>query len=48
LIKAQIAKTQLELHSQEELGCISVGTYITPAILVANLVNIERKSLFNS
>jgi membrane fusion protein (multidrug efflux system) len=43
LIKAQIAKPQLELHSQEELGCVPfLGTYITPAILVANLVNIGK------
>jgi membrane fusion protein (multidrug efflux system) len=35
----QIAKTQLE-PSQEELGSISVEP-INPAILVANLVNIE-------
>jgi hypothetical protein len=34
-----LPKPQLELHL-EELRSI-VGTYITPAILVANLVNIE-------
>jgi hypothetical protein len=38
-----LPKPQLELHSQEELlRSISVGTYITPAILVANLVNIGK------
>jgi membrane fusion protein (multidrug efflux system) len=42
LIKAQIPKPQLELHSQEELLRSFLGTYITPAILVANLVNIGK------
>jgi membrane fusion protein (multidrug efflux system) len=42
LIKAQIAKTAVRApFSGIGLRSISVGTYITPAILVANLVNIE-------
>jgi membrane fusion protein (multidrug efflux system) len=37
-----LPKPQLELHSQEGSFAFSVGTYITPAILVANLVNIGK------
>jgi membrane fusion protein (multidrug efflux system) len=42
LIKAQIAKTAVRAPFSGRIGLrsISVGTYITPAILVANLVNI--------
>jgi hypothetical protein len=44
LIKAQIAKTAVRAPFSGRIGLrsISVGTYITPAILVANLVNIGK------
>jgi len=44
LIKAQIAKTAVRAPFSGSIGLrsISVGTYITPAILVANLVNIAK------
>jgi membrane fusion protein (multidrug efflux system) len=44
LIKAQIAKTAVRAPFSGKIGLrsISVGTYITPAILVANLVNIGK------
>ncbi|RVT74951.1 efflux RND transporter periplasmic adaptor subunit [Flavobacterium sufflavum] len=42
LIKAQIAKTSVRAPFSGRIGLrsISVGTYITPAILVSNLVNL--------
>jgi membrane fusion protein (multidrug efflux system) len=47
LIKAQIAKTAVRAPFSGRIGLRSCGTYITPAILVANLVNIGKlKSLF--
>jgi membrane fusion protein (multidrug efflux system) len=48
LIKAQIAKTAVRVYFSGRIGLrsISPGTYITPAILVAKLVNTGRKSLF--
>jgi membrane fusion protein (multidrug efflux system) len=44
LIKAQIAKTEVRAPFSGRIGLrsISVGTYITPAVLVANLVNIGK------
>lgn len=44
LIKAQIAKTAVRAPFSGKIGLrsISKGTYITPAILVANLVNIGK------
>lgn len=44
LIKAQIAKTYVRAPFSGKIGLrsISPGTYITPAILVANLVNVGR------
>lgn len=44
LIKAQIAKTAVRAPFSGRIGLrsISVGTYITPSILVANLVNIGK------
>ncbi|WP_413998250.1 efflux RND transporter periplasmic adaptor subunit [Flavobacterium sp. W1B] len=44
LIKAQIAKTSVRAPFSGKIGLrtISVGTYITPAILVAKLVNIGK------
>lgn len=44
LIKAQIAKTSVKAPFSGKIGlrAISVGTYITPAILVAKLVNISK------
>jgi membrane fusion protein (multidrug efflux system) len=44
LIKAQIAKTAIRAPFSGRIGLrsISVGTYITPAILVAKLVNIGK------
>lgn len=44
LIKAQIAKTAVRAPFSGRIGLrsISVGTYITPTVLVANLVNIGR------
>jgi membrane fusion protein (multidrug efflux system) len=44
LIKAQIEKTAVRAPFSGKIGLrtISVGTYITPAILVANLVNVGK------
>lgn len=44
LIKAQIAKTSVRAPFSGKIGLrsISPGTYITPTILVAKLVNIEK------
>lgn len=44
LIKAQIAKTSVRAPFSGKIGLrsISPGTYITPAVLVAKLVNIEK------
>ncbi|HEY4617269.1 MAG TPA: efflux RND transporter periplasmic adaptor subunit [Flavobacterium sp.] len=44
LIKAQIAKTAVRAPFSGRIGlrAISKGTYITPAVLVANLVNIGK------
>ncbi|UQD56921.1 efflux RND transporter periplasmic adaptor subunit [Flavobacterium sp. K5-23] len=44
LINAQIAKTAVRAPFSGKIGLrsISVGTYITPSILVANLVNIGK------
>ena len=44
LIQAQIAKTAVRAPFSGKIGLrsISPGTYITPAILVANLVNISK------
>jgi membrane fusion protein (multidrug efflux system) len=44
LIKAQIAKTAVRAPFSGKIGLrsISVGTYITPAVLVAKLVNIGK------
>jgi membrane fusion protein (multidrug efflux system) len=44
LIKAQIAKTAVRAPFSGKIGLrsISVGTYITPAILVAKLVNVGK------
>lgn len=44
LIKAQIAKTAVRAPFSGRIGLrsISKGTYITPAVLVANLVNIGK------
>ncbi|TDD93821.1 efflux RND transporter periplasmic adaptor subunit [Flavobacterium cellulosilyticum] len=44
LIKAQIAKTSVRAPFSGKIGLrsISTGTYITPSILVAKLVNIEK------
>jgi membrane fusion protein (multidrug efflux system) len=44
LIRAQIAKTAIKAPFSGKIGLrsISVGTYITPAVLVANLVNIGK------
>lgn len=44
LIKAQIAKTNVRAPFSGKIGLrsISTGTYITPNILVAKLVNIEK------
>ncbi|MFA9188343.1 efflux RND transporter periplasmic adaptor subunit [Flavobacterium sp. FBOR7N2.3] len=44
LIKAQIAKTSVRAPFSGKIGLrsISSGTYITPTILVAKLVNIEK------
>jgi membrane fusion protein (multidrug efflux system) len=44
LIKAQIAKTAVRAPFSGRIGLrsISVGTYITPTVLVANLVNIGK------
>ncbi|HJS01273.1 MAG TPA: efflux RND transporter periplasmic adaptor subunit [Flavobacterium sp.] len=44
LIKAQIAKTSVRAPFSGKIGLrnISVGTYITPAILVTNLVNLGK------
>lgn len=44
LIKAQIAKTSVRAPFSGKIGLrsISTGTYVTPSILVAKLVNIEK------
>lgn len=44
LIKAQLAKTSVRAPFSGKIGLrsISVGTYITPAILVSNLVNLGK------
>jgi membrane fusion protein, multidrug efflux system len=44
LIKAQIAKTNVRAPFSGKIGlrAISTGTYVTPSLLVAKLVNIEK------